>query len=299
MFDELINTVGNTPLVKLTKITGSENFTKGNIILAKLEGNNPAGSVKDRAAVSMITGAEKRREIKPGDTLIEATSGNTGIALAMAAKMKGYNIRLIMPENLSVERRQVMRAFGAELILVSQSQGMEGARDLAKKLEKEGKGLVLDQFANDDNWIAHYTGTGPEIWRDSNNMVTHFISAMGTTGTITGVSRYLKEQNQSINIIGVQPTDGSQIPGIRKWEPQYIPAIRSKAIIDQIEEVDQKEAESMARKLAKVEGIFCGPSAAGAFAVALRLSRKLENAKLVFIVCDRGDRYLSTNLFPD
>ena len=299
MFDELINTVGNTPLVKLTKITGSENLTKGNIILAKLEGNNPAGSVKDRAAVSMISGAEKRGEIKPGDTLIEATSGNTGIALAMAAKMKGYNMRLIMPENLSVERRQVMRAFGAELILVSQSQGMEGARDLAKKLEKEGKGLVLDQFANDDNWIAHYTGTGPEIWRDSNNMVTHFISAMGTTGTITGVSRYLKEQNQSINIIGVQPTDGSQIPGIRKWEPQYIPAIRSKAIIDQIEEVDQKEAESMARKLAKVEGIFCGPSAAGAFAVALRLSRKLENAKLVFIVCDRGDRYLSTNLFPD
>ena len=299
MFDELINTVGNTPLVKLTKITGSENFTKGNIILAKLEGNNPAGSVKDRAAVSMISGAEKRGEIKPGDTLIEATSGNTGIALAMAAKMKGYNMRLIMPENLSVERRQVMRAFGAELILVSQSQGMEGARDLAKKLEKEGKGLVLDQFANDDNWIAHYTGTGPEIWRDSNNMVTHFISAMGTTGTITGVSRYLKEQNQSINIIGVQPTDGSQIPGIRKWEPQYIPAIRSKAIIDQIEEVDQKEAESMARKLAEVEGIFCGPTAAGAFAVALRLSRKLENAKLVFIVCDRGDRYLSTNLFPD
>lgn len=299
MFDELINTVGNTPLVKLTKITGSENSTKGNIILAKLEGNNPAGSVKDRAAVSMISGAEKRGEIKPGDTLIEATSGNTGIALAMAAKMKGYNIRLIMPENLSVERRQVMRAFGAELILVSQSQGMEGARDLAKKLEKEGKGLVLDQFANDDNWIAHYTGTGPEIWRDSNNMVTHFISAMGTTGTITGVSRYLKEQNQSINIIGVQPTDGSQIPGIRKWEPQYIPAIRSKAIIDQIEEVDQKEAESMARKLAEVEGIFCGPSAAGAFAVALRLSRKLENAKLVFIVCDRGDRYLSTNLFSD
>lgn len=299
MFDELINTVGNTPLVKLTKITGSENSTKGNIILAKLEGNNPAGSVKDRAAVSMISGAEKRGEIKPGDTLIEATSGNTGIALAMAAKMKGYNMRLIMPENLSVERRQVMRAFGAELILVSQSQGMEGARDLAKKLEKEGKGLVLDQFANDDNWIAHYTGTGPEIWRDSNNMVTHFISAMGTTGTITGVSRYLKEQNQSINIIGVQPTDGSQIPGIRKWEPQYIPAIRSKAIIDQIEEVDQKEAESMARKLAEVEGIFCGPSAAGAFAVALRLSRKLENAKLVFIVCDRGDRYLSTNLFPD
>lgn len=299
MFDELINTVGNTPLVKLTKITGSENLTKGNIILAKLEGNNPAGSVKDRAAVSMISGAEKRGEIKPGDTLIEATSGNTGIALAMAAKMKGYNMRLIMPENLSVERRQVMRAFGAELILVSQSQGMEGARDLAKKLEKEGKGLVLDQFANDDNWIAHYTGTGPEIWRDSNNMVTHFISAMGTTGTITGVSRYLKEQNQSINIIGVQPTDGSQIPGIRKWEPQYIPAIRSKAIIDQIEEVNQKEAESMARKLAEVEGIFCGPSAAGAFAVALRLSRKLENAKLVFIVCDRGDRYLSTNLFPD
>ena len=299
MFNELINTVGNTPLVKLTKIIGSENQSKGNIFLAKLEGNNPAGSVKDRAAVSMISGAEKRGEIKPGDTLIEATSGNTGIALAMAAKMKGYNMKLIMPENLSVERRQVMKAFGAELILVNQSKGMEGARDLAKKLENNGKGVVLDQFSNDDNWTAHYTGTGPEIWRDSRKMVTHFISAMGTTGTITGVSRYLKERNRSIKIVGVQPTDGSQIPGIRKWETEYIPAIRSKAIIDQIEEVDQKEAESMARKLAELEGIFCGPSAAGAFAVALRLSKKLKNAKLVFIVCDRGDRYLSTNLFPD
>ena len=299
MFNELINTVGNTPLVKLTKIIGSENQSKGNIFLAKLEGNNPAGSVKDRAAVSMISGAEKRGEIKPGDTLIEATSGNTGIALAMAAKMKGYNMKLIMPENLSVERRQIMKAFGAELILVNQSKGMEGARDLAKKLENNGKGVVLDQFSNDDNWTAHYTGTGPEIWRDSRKMVTHFISAMGTTGTITGVSRYLKERNRSIKIVGVQPTDGSQIPGIRKWETEYIPAIRSKAIIDQIEEVDQKEAESMARKLAELEGIFCGPSAAGAFAVALRLSKKLKNAKLVFIVCDRGDRYLSTNLFPD
>lgn len=299
MFDELINTVGNTPLVKLTKIIGSENQSKDNVFLAKLEGNNPAGSVKDRAAVSMIDGAEKRGIIKPGDTLIEATSGNTGIALAMAAKMKGYNMKLIMPENLSVERRQVMKAFGAELILVSQLEGMEGARDLAKNLENDGKGFVLDQFANDDNWIAHYNGTGPEIWRDSHELVTHFISAMGTTGTITGVSRYLKEKNQSVKIIGVQPTDGSQIPGIRKWEPQYVPSIRSKAIIDQIEEVDQKEAEGMARKLAELEGIFCGPSAAGAFAVALRLSKKLKNAKLVFIVCDRGDRYLSTNLFPD
>tara|TARA_E500000331_G_scaffold125699_1_gene123349 strand:- start:3081 stop:3986 length:906 start_codon:yes stop_codon:yes gene_type:complete len=298
LFDGLINTVGNTPLVRLNKIIEGKNRNSGNIILGKLEGNNPAGSVKDRAAVSMIEGAEKKNLIKPGDTLIEATSGNTGIALAMAANMKGYHMQLIMPENLSVERRQVMKAFGAELILVSQSEGMEGARDLAGSLEKEGKGLVLDQFANDDNWIAHYIGTGPEIWRDSRKQVTHFISAMGTTGTITGVSRYLKEKNSSIKIIGVQPTDGSQIPGIRKWEPDYIPAIRSKAIIDQIEEVDQLEAESMARELAKQEGIFCGPSAAGAFSVALRLSEKLENAKLVFIVCDRGDRYLSTNLFP-
>lgn len=298
LFDGLINTVGNTPLVRLNKIIEGKNRDSGNIILGKLEGNNPAGSVKDRAAVSMIEGAEKKNLIKPGDTLIEATSGNTGIALAMAANMKGYHMQLIMPENLSVERRQVMKAFGAELILVSQSEGMEGARDLAGSLEKEGKGLVLDQFANDDNWIAHYIGTGPEIWRDSRKQVTHFISAMGTTGTITGVSRYLKEKNSSIKIIGVQPTDGSQIPGIRKWEPDYIPAIRSKAIIDQIEEVDQLEAESMARELAKQEGIFCGPSAAGAFSVALRLSEKLENAKLVFIVCDRGDRYLSTNLFP-
>lgn len=298
LFDGLINTVGNTPLVRLNKIIEGKNRNSGNIILGKLEGNNPAGSVKDRAAVSMIEGAEKKNLIKPGDTLIEATSGNTGIALAMAANLKGYHMQLIMPENLSVERRQVMKAFGAELILVSQSEGMEGARDLAGSLEKEGKGLVLDQFANDDNWIAHYIGTGPEIWRDSRKQVTHFISAMGTTGTITGVSRYLKEKNSSIKIIGVQPTDGSQIPGIRKWEPDYIPAIRSKAIIDQIEEVDQLEAESMARELAKQEGIFCGPSAAGAFSVALRLSEKLENAKLVFIVCDRGDRYLSTNLFP-
>ena len=281
LFDGLINTVGNTPLVRLNKIIEGKNRNSGNIILGKLEGNNPAGSVKDRAAVSMIEGAEKKNLIKPGDTLIEATSGNTGIALAMAANMKGYHMQLIMPENLSVERRQVMKAFGAELILVSQSEGMEGARDLAGSLEKEGKGLVLDQFANDDNWIAHYIGTGPEIWRDSRKQVTHFISAMGTTGTITGVSRYLKEKNSSIKIIGVQPTDGSQIPGIRKWEPDYIPAIRSKAIIDQIEEVDQLEAESMARELAKQEGIFCGPSAAGAFSVALRLSEKLENAKFI------------------
>ena len=298
MFSELINTVGNTPLVRLKRIIGSKHLTRENIFLAKLEGNNPAGSVKDRAALSMIIGAEKRGKIKPGDTLIEATSGNTGIALAMAARMKGYHMRLIMPENLSVERRQVMKAFGAELILVSKLQGMEGARDLAKKLQKDGEGLVLDQFSNDDNWRAHYTATGPEIWKDSHETVTHFVSAMGTTGTITGVSRYLKEKNSKIKIIGVQPKDGSQIPGIRKWEPDYVPEIRSKAIIDQIEEIDQKEAESMARKLAEQEGIFCGPSAAGAFAVALRLSEKLEKARLVFIVCDRGDRYLSTNLFP-
>ena len=294
IYNSITETIGDTPIVRLNNIA-PENVN----IFVKVESFNPAGSVKDRAAVSMISGAEKRGEIKPGDTLIEATSGNTGIALAMAAKMKGYNMKLIMPENLSVERRQVMKAFGAELILVNQSKGMEGARDLAKKLENNGKGVVLDQFSNDDNWTAHYTGTGPEIWRDSRKMGPHFISAMGTTGTITGVSRYLKERNRSIKIVGVQPTDGSQIPGIRKWETEYIPAIRSKAIIDQIEEVDQKEAESMARKLAELEGIFCGPSAAGAFAVALRLSKKLKNAKLVFIVCDRGDRYLSTNLFPD
>ncbi len=297
MFNELVNTIGNTPLVRLKKIIGG-NVDSNNVILAKLEGNNPAGSVKDRAALSMIAGAEKRGEIKTGDTLIEATSGNTGIALAMAAKMKGYNMKLIMPENLSVERRQVMKAFGAELVLVSQSEGMEGARDLAKQMQDQGDGLVLDQFSNDDNWIAHYTGTGPEIWKDSQKSITHFISAMGTTGTITGVSRYLKEKNSSIRIIGVQPTDGSQIPGIRKWQPEYIPKIRTKAIIDQIEEIDQKAAEEMARKLAEYEGIFCGPSAAGAFAIALKISQQVENAKIVFIVCDRGDRYLSTNLFP-
>ena len=270
-----------------------------NVILAKLEGNNPAGSVKDRAAISMISGAENRKEISNGDSLIEATSGNTGIALAMAANLKDYKMVLIMPENLSIERRQVMRAFGAELILVSQDKGMEGARDLAKELERDGKGRVLDQFSNDDNWIAHYKTTGPEIWSDTSQTVTHFVSAMGTTGTITGVSRFLKEKNPDIKIIGVQPSDGSQIPGIRKWSPEYIPSIRKKAYIDKIEEVDQSEAEEMSRDLAKFEGIFCGPSAAGALVVAKRISSETENARIVFIVCDRGDRYLSTNLFPD
>ena len=267
-------------------------------MLGKLEGNNPAGSVKDRPALSMISRAEQRGEIKPGDMLIEATSGNTGIALAMAAAIRGFRMRLIMPDNLSVERRQTMRAFGAELVLVTQTQGMEGARDLAMAMQARGEGKVLDQFANDDNWMAHYEGTGPEILAQTQGAVTHFVSAMGTTGTITGVSRFLKEKNPEVQIIGVQPTDGSSIPGIRKWSEDYIPPIRSKARIDQIEEVTQADAEAMARELALTEGLFCGPSAAGACSVALRLAESSQDAVIVFIVCDRGDRYLSTNLFP-
>lgn len=290
--------IGQTPLVALQRVVGPALRQNRTVLLGKLEGNNPAGSVKDRPAISMIARAEARGQIRPGDTLIEATSGNTGIALAMAAAIRGYQMVLIMPDNLSVERRQTMKAFGAALILVSQQQGMEGARDLASQMQAEGRGLVLDQFANDDNWMAHYEGTGPEIWRQTQGRITHFVSAMGTTGTITGVSRYLKERNPAIEIIGAQPSDGSSIPGIRKWSPAYVPPIRSKALIDRIEEVSQQEAEAMARRLAAEEGLFCGPSAAGACQVALRIAADLKDATVVFIVCDRGDRYLSTGIFP-
>jgi len=295
---DMESVVGQTPLVRLRRLGEPLLSSRGNLVLGKLEGNNPAGSVKDRPALSMISRAEQRGEIKPGDMLIEATSGNTGIALAMAAAIRGFRMRLIMPDNLSVERRQTMRAFGAELVLVTQTQGMEGARDLAMAMQARGEGKVLDQFANDDNWMAHYEGTGPEIWAQTQGAVTHFVSAMGTTGTITGVSRFLKEKNPEVQIIGVQPTDGSSIPGIRKWSEDYIPPIRSKARIDQIEEVTQADAEAMARELALTEGLFCGPSAAGACSVALRLAESSQDAVIVFIVCDRGDRYLSTNLFP-
>ena len=298
-FPTIEQAIGGTSLVQLQRLPGEGNARRHNRILGKLEGDNPAGSVKDRPAMSMIARAETRGEIKPGDTLIEATSGNTGIALAMAAAIRGYRMVLIMPDNLSVERRQAMRAYGAELILVTRQQGMEYARDLALEMQSRGEGRVLDQFANDDNWLAHYESTGPEIWRDTGGLVTHFVSAMGTTGTITGVSRYLKEIKPEVVIVGAQPTDGSSIPGIRKWPPAYVPAIRRHAIIDQIDEVSQADAESMARQLAKTEGIFCGPSAAGACCIALRLAETVTHATIVFIVCDRGDRYLSTGLFPD
>jgi cysteine synthase B len=298
-FPTIEQAIGGTSLVRLQRLPGEGNARRSNRILGKLEGDNPAGSVKDRPAMSMIARAEARGEIKPGDTLIEATSGNTGIALAMAAAIRGYRMILIMPDNLSVERRQAMRAYGAELILVTRQQGMEYARDLALDMQSRGEGRVLDQFANDDNWLAHYESTGPEIWRDTGGLVTHFVSAMGTTGTITGVSRYLKEIKPEVVIVGAQPTDGSSIPGIRKWPPAYVPAIRRHAIIDQIDEVSQADAESMARQLATTEGIFCGPSAAGACCIALRLAETVSNATIVFIVCDRGDRYLSTGLFPD
>lgn len=297
-YQSLEQSVGKTPLVRLTRIGGAANQARGNIILGKLEGHNPAGSVKDRPAVSMIARAEARGEIKPGDTLIEATSGNTGIALAMAAAMRGYRMVLIMPENLSLERRQSMKAFGAELVLVTQALGMEGARDLADEMARQGQGKVLNQFSNDDNWLAHYETTGPEIWQDTQGTVTHFISAMGTTGTITGVSRFLKEKNERVVIVGAQPSDGSSIPGIRKWAPAYVPPIRQKALIDRIEEISQADAEEMARRLAREEGLFCGISAAGAAIIALRVAEKVENATIVFIVCDRGDRYLSTGVFP-
>ena len=291
-------TIGNTPLVQLKRLPGVPAQQRNNIILAKLEGNNPAGSVKDRPALSMIMCAEQRGRIKPGDTLIEATSGNTGIALAMVAAMRGYKMVLLMPENLSIERRQSMSAYGARIILTPKTGGMEYARDLAEKMQAEGQGIILDQFANPDNPLAHYNGTGPEIWRDTHGKVTHFVSAMGTTGTIMGVSRFLKEQNPQIHIVGAQPEEGSQIPGIRKWPVEYLPKIYEASRVDQVMSVSQANAEHMARRLAVEEGIFCGVSAAGACEVALRISETVENATIVFIVCDRGDRYLSTGIFP-
>lgn len=292
------DTIGNTPLVQLRRIPGEEAARRNNIILGKLEGNNPAGSVKDRPALSMIKHAEERGDIKPGDTLIEATSGNTGIALAMAASMRGYKMVLLMPENLSEERRQSMAAYGAKIILTPRTGGMEYARDLAEQMQKEGQGVILDQFSNPDNPRAHYEGTGPEIWRDTEGRITHFVSAMGTTGTIVGVSRFLKEKNPDIRIIGAQPEEGSQIPGIRKWPEAYLPKIYDKSCVDQLEHVSQAAAEHMARRMAVEEGIFCGISAAGACEVAMRISQTVENATIVFIVCDRGDRYLSTGVFP-
>ncbi|TXH50294.1 MAG: cysteine synthase CysM [Burkholderiaceae bacterium] len=291
-------TIGRTPLVRLQRIGTDVNGPRNNVILGKLEGNNPAGSVKDRPALAMIARAEARGEIRPGDTLIEATSGNTGIALAMAAAIRGYRMVLIMPENLSIERRQAMKAYGAELVLVTREQGMEYARDLADRMQAEGRGKVLDQFANDDNWAAHDETTGPEIWQATSGHVTHCVSAMGTTGTITGVSRYLKERSQAVCIVGAQPSEGSSIPGIRKWPQEYLPRIYQHAIVDRVEYVSQADAEDMARRLAAEEGIFCGISAAGACCIALRLAREVENATIVFVVCDRGDRYLSTGVFP-
>lgn len=287
--------VGNTPLVRLQRLAD----TGSNTVLLKLEGNNPAGSVKDRPAMNMIAAAEARGEIKPGDTLIEATSGNTGIALAMAAAVKGYRMVLIMPANMTMERRASMRAYGAELVLVSQEEGMEGARDLAMRMQAEGKGRVLDQFSNPDNWGAHYQSTGPEIWRDTQGQVTHFVSSMGTTGTAMGVSRYLREQNPKIQIIGAQPSEGASIPGIRKWPQAYLPKIYDPSRVDRIVEVTQPDAEDMTRRLAAEEGIFAGISSGGTLWAALQISAEVENAVIVSIVCDRGDRYLSSGVFPD
>ncbi len=296
-YPTLEDVIGNTPLVRLQRL-GSELASRGNVILAKLEGNNPAGSVKDRPAISMIRRAEERGDIKPGDTLIEATSGNTGIALAMAAAIRGYRMVLIMPEDLSIERAQTMKAFGAELVLTPRSGGMEYARDLAEKMQAEGKGRVLDQFANEDNPRVHYETTGPEIWRDTGGRITHFVSAMGTTGTITGTSRFLKEKNPEVRIVGAQPSEGSRIPGIRKWPEAYLPKIYKPAAVDELVYVSQSDAEDMVRRLAREEGLFGGISAAGACWVALQLARQVENATIVFVVCDRGDRYLSTGVFP-
>ncbi len=285
--------IGNTPLVRLQRLNSNDN----NTVLVKLEGNNPAGSVKDRAALSMITRAERRGDIKPGDTLIEATSGNTGIALAMASAIKGYAMILIMPSHMSVERKQAMSAYGARLIEVEQSDGMEGARDLALQMQAAGEGIVLDQFANADNPMAHYEGTGPEIWRQTDGNITHFVSAMGTTGTIMGTSRFLKEQNPDIQIVGLQPKDGSQIPGIRRWPEAYLPSIFQRSRVDSVVDIDQDMAEKTMKALATQEGIFCGVSSGGAVAAALALSRQVENAVIVVIICDRGDRYLSTGVF--
>ena len=296
-YPTLEDTIGRTPLVRLPRVSASAH-ARGNVVLGKLEGNNPAGSVKDRPAISMIRRAEARGEIKPGDTLIEATSGNTGIALAMAAAIGGYRMVLIMPEDLSVERVQTMKAFGAELLLTPRAGGMEYARDLAEQMQREGKGRVLDQFGNADNPQAHFETTGPEIWGDTQGRVTHFVSAMGTTGTITGVSRYLKQQNPMIRIVGAQPSEGSRIAGIRKWPEEYLPKIYDPSQVDELMLVSQADAENMARRLAREEGLFCGPSAAGACWTALQLAETVENATIVFIVCDRGDRYLSTGIFP-
>lgn len=297
-YAKLEDCVGNTPLVQLQRLPGADILRRNNVLLAKLEGNNPAGSVKDRPALSMIRRAEERGEIKPGDTLIEATSGNTGIALAMVAAMRGYKMVLVMPENQSVERRQSMKAYGAELVLTPKEASMEGARDVAEQLVRDGRGIMLDQFANSDNPLAHYEGTGPEIWRDTGGRITHFVSSMGTTGTIMGCARYLKEQNPAVQIVGCQPAEGSQIPGIRKWSPDYLPKICDYSRVDKLEYVSQSDAESMTRRLATEEGIFAGISSGGAMAVALRIAAELENAVVVSIVCDRGDRYLSTGVFP-
>ncbi|MFN3297186.1 cysteine synthase CysM [Caldimonas sp.] len=297
-YKTLEDAIGRTPLVRLQRLPGADNERRGNVILGKLEGNNPAGSVKDRPAISMIRRAEERGQIRPGDTLIEATSGNTGIALAMAAAIRGYRMLLIMPEDLSIERAQTMKAFGAELILTPKAGGMEYARDLAEQMQREGKGVVLDQFANADNPRIHYETTGPEIWEDTEGRVTHFVSAMGTTGTITGVSRYLKEKNPAVRIIGAQPSEGSRIPGIRKWPQEYLPKIYDPSAVDELIYVSQADAEDMARRLAREEGLFGGISAAGACWVALQIAQQVENATIVFVVCDRGDRYLSTGVFP-
>jgi len=292
-FPTIEDYVGNTPLVRLQRLPGDTS----NTILLKLEGNNPAGSVKDRPAMSMIQEAEARGDIRPGDTLIEATSGNTGIALAMAAAIKGYKMILIMPDNMSAERKASMAAYGAEIIHVTREQSMEGARDLAQSMQRDGKGIVLDQFGNQDNPLAHYNGTGPEIWKQSDGKVTHFVSAMGTTGTIMGTSRFLKEQNPSIQIVGLQPVEGASIPGIRRWPEAYMPSIFEAARVDRVIDMGQEEAEETMKALAAQEGIFCGVSSGGAVAAALRLSKELENAVIVTIICDRGDRYLSTGVF--
>jgi cysteine synthase B len=291
--------IGETPLVRLQRLPGAQVERAGNVLLAKLEGDNPAGSVKDRPAISMVRRAEERGEIRRGDTLIEPTSGNSGLALAMAAAIRGYRMVLIMPEHLSVERRQTMRAFGAEIVLTPRSGGMEAARDLAEKMVREGKGVMLDQFANPDNPLSHYEATGPEIWRDTGGKITHFVSSMGTTGTIMGCSRFFKEKNPAVQIIGCQPEEGSQIPGIRKWPEAYLPRIYDKARVDRLEYVSQADAEEMARRLAREEGIFAGISSGGAVAVALRVAKALTNAVIVTIICDRGDRYLTTGVFPD
>ena len=297
-YQTIEDVIGRTPLVRLQRLPGADAAERGNVLLAKLEGNNPAGSVKDRPAISMIRRAEERGEIRPGDTLIEATSGNTGIALAMAAAVRGYRMVLIMPEDLSIERAQTMKAFGAELVLTPKAGGMEYARDLAEQMQRDGKGRVLDQFSNLDNPRVHYETTGPELWADTGGQITHFVSAMGTTGTITGTSRYLKEMHPAVRIIGAQPSEGSRIPGIRKWPEAYVPKIYEPRHVDELVLVSQADAEDMARRMAREEGLFAGISAAGACWAALQLSLQVRDATIVFIVCDRGDRYLSTGVFP-